>query len=251
MTFMFSPKNPRFWACRYFSTGLVQPTVGQNDTQIKSKRDSQSCFWCEALLANLRIAQKDGTRFFNLLFGGHRFHRQFRTGALWNDTGLQPHQCQTLRATRKVAGNAESCRSIWVPWYQKIRGKNTDSTLHNFLDHRNKHFRSPCFGWNLVGWLWFRSILFMRKEDMKLMSLPNFAENQVCNLRFRFHRVHTTFFCTRSFLKIFQVMISKNNEAGPWGRTLIIFGLSLEIQEMDVLFCCCFFVEKNGTGEFL
>ena len=50
---------------------------------------------------------------------------------------------------------------------------------------------------------------------MKLMSLPNFAENQVCNLRFRFHRVHTTCFSTRSFLKIFQVMISKNNEAGP------------------------------------
>lgn len=123
----------------------------------------------------------------------------------------------------------------------KIRGKNTDSTLHNFLDHGNKHFRSPCFGWNLVGWLWFRSIVFMRKEDMKLMSLPNFAENQVCTLRFRFHRVHTTFFSTRS-CKIFQVMISKNNEAGPWGRILIIFGLSLEIQEMDVLFCCCFFL---------
>ena len=245
MTFMFSPKNHPFWTCRCFSTGLVQPTVGQNDTQIKSRRDShQSCFWCEALLANLRNVQKDGTRFFNLLSGGHWFHRQFRTGALWNDTGLQPHQCQTLRVTRKVAGNAESCRSIWVPWYQKIRGKNTDSTLHNFLDHGNKHFRSPCFGWNLVGWLIVipKYSFYEKRRYMKLMILPNFAENQVCNLRFRFHRVHATFFSTRSFLKIFQVMISKNNEAGPWGRILIIFGLSLEIQEMDVLFCCCFFL---------
>lgn len=123
MTFMFSPKNHPFWTCRCFSTGWFNQ-LGQNDTQIKSKRDShQSCFWCEALLANLRNVQKDGTRFFNLLFGGHRFHRQFRTGALWNDTGLQPHQCQTLRVTRKVAGNAESCRSIWVPWYQKSEEK--------------------------------------------------------------------------------------------------------------------------------
>jgi len=60
--FYVQPEKPSILDLQMFFNWVVQPTVGQNDTQIKSKRDShQSCFWCEALLANLRNAQKDGT----------------------------------------------------------------------------------------------------------------------------------------------------------------------------------------------
>ena len=69
---------------------------------------------------------------------------------------------------------------------------------------------------------------------MKLMILPNFAENQVCNLRVRFHRDHTTTFVGDS---IFQHQILPGDdiqEQRSWTlrQDLVIFGVFLVRKEV-------------------
>ena len=66
---------------------------------------------------------------------------------------------------------------------------------------------------------------------MKLIILPNFAENQVCSLRVRFHRDHTTTFVGDTIFSTRLVTFSDLSgddiqEQRSWTlrQNLVIFG---------------------------